>query len=94
MRTVLASKVRKQNTELNLEFGLYKDGKIIFKYLTLIYELYCLTTVYQKKKRKFSMSKQSQKASYTKSKMLQALHMRSLVVKILKWSRVLTSEPI
>lgn len=52
MRTVLASKVRKQNTELNLEFGLYKDGKIIFKYLTLIYELYCLTTVYQKKKKK------------------------------------------
>lgn len=54
MRTVLASKVRKQNTELNLEFGLYKDGKIIFKYLTLIYELYCLTTVYQKKKKENS----------------------------------------
>jgi len=43
------------------------------------------------------MSKQSQKASYTKSEMLKALHMqlhRSLVVKILKWSRGLLKEPI
>lgn len=34
MGTALASKVRKQNTELSLEFDLHKDVKIIFRYLT------------------------------------------------------------
>lgn len=51
-------------------------------------EFYCLTTLH-------SMTKQIQKASYTK--MLQPLDMqlhRSLVVKTTKWSRGLISEHI
>lgn len=49
MRIVLASKVRKQSAELNLEFGLHKNGKIVFRFDILtempLYKLYCLTTV-------------------------------------------------
>lgn len=62
-------------------------------------ELYCLTTANKKKKKSENSASPStaKKASYTKSKMVQALHMqlsRSLGVKFLKWSRGLMKELI